>query len=113
MTQAHYSLSTGLILATISPGLSDANQIAALNASGIGVVSIPDGKDGGSGMIDLATAQYADYAPPPPPVPDIMLQYVAAQINSGSVDVGAFHPKSIAILNAQLDSVNLAIVKKS
>lgn len=112
MTQAHYSLATGLIMATLSPGIKDTGQIASMNAAGIGVVSIPDGKDGGSGIIDLQTGQYADYAPQPTPIPDIMLQYIAAQINAGSVDVGAFHPKTIANINAQLASVNLATVIK-
>lgn len=108
--QAHYNLSTGLITSTLSPGLSDVAQIAALKAAGIGVVTIPDGKDGGSGQIDLATGQYVDYAPRPVPVPDIMVQYIAAQINSGKLSADDFHPQTITLLNSQLSTAKLNTV---
>jgi hypothetical protein len=109
--QAHYLLSSGLIASTLSPGISDPAQIAGLREQGIGVVAIPDGKNGGSGMIDLASGQYVDYAPQPAPVPDIMLQYIAAQINAGKLDAGAFHPVSLIQLNAQLSMANMSTVE--
>jgi len=112
-TAAFYSLTTGIISGTISPPLSNEAQIAALAAEGTGHMLIPDGKNGGTGMIDLATGQYNDFAPAPTPPPDLLTQYVAAQINAGAIDASQFHAVTLATLNAQLSTHKLNTVSVS
>ncbi len=107
-TQAQYN-AAGQIMSTISPTvITDPNQIAALTAQGISLVIVPDGKSGSTGSI--VNGVYQDYPPAPPAIPNIMAQYVAAQIANGTVQAAQFHPTTIAQLNVALSAVSLTTI---
>jgi len=107
-TQAQYN-AAGQIMATISPTIiTDANQIAALTAQGISLVTIPDGKSGSTGSI--VNGAYQDYPAPPPQIPNVMVQLAAALINNGTVDASVFHATTVAQMNVALTAVGLTTV---
>lgn len=108
--QAQYSLITGYIKGTSSLSITDVNQIAALRSDGTGLVDIPDGKNNSTGMIDLATGQYFDVAPSIP-IPSLLSQYIAAQINAGTLLASAFHPQTLSEINVALSAVNMTQVQ--
>lgn len=105
---ACYQLATGVITSTLNVGITDAKQIAALEAQGIGILSVPDGTNGGTGMI--VDGAYVPFNAPAPPVPDLLVQYIAAQINSGALAQSAFHPTTIAVMNNMLNTAGMAVV---
>lgn len=108
-TQAQYNLSTGLIQATITgKGITDANQISALQTAGIGLVSVPDGSNFNTGMI--IDGAYVSYNPPAQSIPNIGVQLAAALINNGTVPVSAFHQATIAQINSDLSASGLTAV---
>jgi hypothetical protein len=105
-----YSLATGEITSTLSQPITNAAQIAALKAAGHGLYdNAPDGTDSPNAMIDLDTGALISLTPAQQ-VPNLLVQYVAAQITAGNVDVNAFHPTTVARLNAALTSANMSAV---
>lgn len=104
-----YSTSTGVITGMLNQPLKNPNQIEALKASGVGVTEIPIGMNGSNGIVDLATGQ-AVWVESSPPIPDLLHQYVAAKINAGVLDISAFHPVTIAIMNEMLGNANMTPV---
>lgn len=109
-TGAIYAKATGLIQQTITPPLSNEDQLAGLSDDGLLQIIIPDGKNGSTGMICLATSQYVDFAPAGPPVPNIMTQYIAAQINAGNIPASSFHPATLIDINSTLSASNMASI---
>lgn len=109
-TGAIYLKATGLIQQTIAPPLTNPEQLVGLEAAGLSQTIIPDGKNGSTGMIDLASGQYVDYAPAPPPVPNVLMQYIAAQINAGTISASQFHPTTLTDLNNSLSAANMNTV---
>lgn len=107
-TTARYSLASGTIQGTVNAAITDSNQIAGAAAEGIGLIVIPNGKNGGTGMI--IGGAYVDFAPPAAPIPNIILQFIAAQINGGNVPASSFHPASLADMNTQLTIGGMATV---
>ncbi len=106
-TYAFYNTS-GIINWTNSVVPTDQAQIDALTAQGINFILVPDGTNGSTGMI--INGRYVPNNPAAPAIPNILLQYIAAQINNGVVDAGAFHPVTIAQMNEQLAQSNLTAV---
>ena len=113
-TSAIYKLKTGFISSTVTSatGIADVNQIASLNSQGSGVVTIPDGKTGGTGMIDLSTVAYVDFAPATP-VPNIYVQLAAALIKANLIPQADFHPTTISDMNTALTAANMAAIPTS
>lgn len=109
-TQAFYQLSTGRINWTLSPGITDQNQLSALQSQGIGMIIIPDGNDANSGIVDISNNQFVLFQASSP-IPDLTLQYIAAQINAGIISSSSFHPATIAEMNSQLTSAKMTPVK--
>lgn len=104
-----YSTSTGIIQSTLNQPLTDVKQIAGLKEQGVGMTELPMGMNGSNGIVDLASGQ-AVWVQPAPPVPDLLHQYVAAQINAGVLDLSAFHPVTIAMMNQMLSNANMTPV---
>ena len=110
-TQAQYQISTGLIQATITgAGITDPNQIAALQAAGIGLAAVPDGANFNTGMI-VNGAYVAYNAPPATVVPSATNQLIAALINNGTVPASAFHQATIAQINDGMTQAGLTPIK--
>jgi hypothetical protein len=107
---AMYSTVTGLISSTINRVPVDKAQLTALAVAGYAYVEVPDDVNGGNAVIDLNTKTYIKFEAAPPPVPNILVQYVAAQINAGLLSADAFHPVTRAEMNAQLSTANMATV---
>ena len=105
-TAALYNLTTGFISQTISPPLTNAEQIAGLEASGIGMVIIPDGCSGSNGMIDLSTKTFKSFAPKIP-VPSFNSQLAAALIRNNVITADDLHPITIAEINDELSVTHL------
>lgn len=105
-TGAIYSTTTGIIQSTISPPLSDEAQITALAAQGLGHMTVPDGTTGANAMVDLSSGQLSTIAAAVP-VPHVIVQYVAAQINAGTLPSSSFHPSTIAAINASLSAASM------
>jgi len=110
VTAAIYQASTGLITQTISPPLSNQAQLDGLAATGLLQIIIPDGKNGGTGMIDLNSIQYVDYSPPGPSVPNLLIQLTSALVNKGVISAGDLHPATVIEMNASLAPANMATV---
>lgn len=108
MTTAQYNLATGIIESTLSPGITNGAQIAALQAQGIGVISVPDGSTGSTGMI--VNGAYIAYNAPATPIPSLIAQYIADQISQGNANVANYHQASIAQLNQSLTTAGLTAV---
>lgn len=106
MTSALYSLTTGIIAPTISPSLTNADQIAALKASGIGVLEVSDGINASNSIVDLSTGTIISLTPAPP-TPSLQDQFIAACINNNVVPASSFHANSIADLNVTLTAANM------
>lgn len=107
---AMYSTSTGLISSTINKVPVDAAQLAALATAGYAFVEVPDDVNGSNAVIDIESKTHIKFEGSPPPVPNILVQYVAAQINAGLLSADAFHPVTRAEMNAQLSAVNMTTV---
>lgn len=108
-TQGRYVLETGLIDATVNGvGITDPNQIAALQAAGWGIITIPDGANSQSGMI--INGVYTPFNSPAAPIPNTINQLVAALINNGTVDVSVFHQATIAQINVQQSAAGLSTI---
>lgn len=105
-TAALYNVNTGFITQTISPPLTNADQIAALLASGIGMVSVPDGASGSNGLIDLATKTFKPFAPIAP-IPSFNAQLAAALIRNNVISNTDLHPITVAEINDELSSTHL------
>lgn len=106
MVSAQYNLATGQITAVVNPSLTNAAQIAALQAQGIGILEVDAGINGMNSIVDLATTSISPIAATPA-IPNVMVQFVAAQINNGSVAASAFHPNTLAEMNTSLVAANL------
>jgi len=109
---AIYSISTGIIQSTVNPPLSDEAQITALAAQGLGHLIVPDGSTGANAMIDLSNNSIVTIAAPTP-IPNIMMQYIAAQINAGNIDSSAFHPSTLESMNTALKIANMSSISSS
>ncbi len=110
---AIYQKGTGLINQTISPPLSNQAQLKELEANGLIHVLIPDGKNGGTGMIDLATGQYKDFAPQGAQVPNLLVQLTSALVNKGHISSDDLHPSTVAEINSLLAPVNMNQIKST
>lgn len=111
-TGAIYNINTGLIQQTISPPLSNQAQLDSLQDAGLVQVIIPDGKNGGTGMICLDTGKYVDYAPAPTvQVPSLWVQLAAALVNKQVISAADLHPATVAEMNAALAPANMATVE--
>src|SRR5690348_12793922 len=102
-TGAIYHAASGLIQQTVSPPLAKPEQLAALESQGLKQILIPDGKNGSTGMIDLATGKYADFQAQGEPIPNVMVQLAAALVNAGVVPATAFHPATVVEVDAMLE----------
>lgn len=110
MPSALFNSKTGVINSTIT-SLTNPEQIAALLASGIGVLEVADNVNGGNSIVDLSTNPPSIIAiVATPPIPHIIMQFIAASINNGSVPASAFHPATLADLNTSMGAASLSTV---
>lgn len=108
---AMYAVATGIISSTVNKMPVNAEQLAGLEAAGYAFIEVPDHVNGSNAVIDVETKEPIVFNAPPPPVPNIMVQLAAALIQSGQLSADAFHPVTVAEMDAQLTSVNMTTIK--
>lgn len=107
---AMYSKSTGLISSTINKVPANPEQIAALETAGYAFTEVADDVNGSNAVIDVASGEAIKFNAAPPPVPNIMVQYIAAQIGAGMLSKDAFHPVTVVEMDAMLSAAGMNTV---